>query len=354
MESQKTLSTLFLLADEPPGARLLVDDLHQWPDTTSQAIKTAGWLQEEPPATHVSCHQCDGEHVEEVLYLPRDPTSRAYLACPSCGRVEVPLERLRQFSIDWQRLAAWLAGALNTQKSPTSLLRERAWDLGRCSIGRDRVSVALVRGLRWDDAPHALSPTLAQSGLILTASPAIPRPNWLSKEARLAAVVDVVKIAGDKLVIDRAELETIAQPAPQRRSQKNAAQLTYPLPPGCQFEQVQMELTSDTTLRIRLPNRKPREFDYKQLGLADQRGGTKPAEKLWGTLEQFAVNNGVIDWSLSHGSTERQERLGKHIQRLKQVLQTFFETDREPFFPYNSEKTYRCRFTITDARFGQS
>jgi len=155
-------------------------------------------------------------------------------------------------------------------------------------------------------------------------------------------------------MLDRDELAELVRNRIRLKPKREKPQTTYPLPANCSLERVQIELVSNESLRIKLPNKRPHVFDYKQLGLVDRRSGERPAKTLWSALELFAVNNGFIDWNLSHGSVKHQERLVKHVQRLKQALQRFFETDKEPFYPYQREKGYRCRFVIKDARYGGS
>lgn len=354
MEPHKILHSLLLLADAPTSSKLTADDLNQWPENLRRAVEASAILRKEAPATWINCDQCPDGEPGEVIYLQRNGYADAYISCPICGRVPVPLERLRQYSVDLDGVARWLGVALNTQTTPKVLVPERLWDLGRCTLGTTRLPVLLARGLHWQDAAQALQPALNQSaGVLLTASSTRIAPSWTPRDIAVAALSDITGVDANRLTLNRQELAETARRGLRLRPTRATPLTTYPLPASCTFEQVQIEMVSDESVRIRLPNQRPREFDYKQIGLADRRSG-KPSKVLWAVVEQFAVNSGVIDWNLSSGSTARQERLVKHVQRLKQVLQAFFETNQEPFLPYDTEKTYRCRFVITDARYGGS
>lgn len=354
MEPRKILQNLLSLADSPPPVTLSADDVIQWPETLRHAIQSAGILRAEALATRLNCDQCEDGEVAEVYCLTRNQKQRAYLNCPRCGRVEVPPERLKQFGIDGDHLATWVAKALNTRTHPSTLAHGRLWDLGKCSLRANRLPVALVRGLHWQDAAQVFVPRVTKpNGLLLAISPARVAPSWLPKQTALISLVEIMGLERNRLMLDKDELAEVARNSLRFQPARPETPTTYPLPDHCEFAQIQMELVADDSVRIRVPGKKPREFDYKQLGLADRRGGTKPAQRLWGTLELFAVHNGLIDWKLLSAPIEHQERLVKHVQRLKKILQAFFETDAEPFYPYNTEaKSYRCRFAITDARYG--
>ncbi len=126
--------------------------------------------------------------------------------------------------------------------------------------------------------------------------------------------------------------------------------VTYPLPRGCKFEHVKIELASDSSLRIRLPERNPRVLTYSDLGFQDKRRGDMP-NVLWEVLRALAENNGTIDWE-SEVPPAWRKQLPKHVQRLRQQLQSIFQTNQDPFEYDFSSKGYRCRFQVKDASRG--
>lgn len=126
--------------------------------------------------------------------------------------------------------------------------------------------------------------------------------------------------------------------------------VTYPLPHGCTFKQVKVELASDESIRIRLPGKTPKVFTYAELGFKDKRRGDMP-NVLWEVLCAFAENNGVIDWN-SNVPVEWRKQLPKHIQRLRQHLQSIFQTDQDPIEYDPDSKGYSCQFEIKDTSRG--
>jgi len=102
-----------LLADAPSASKLTADDLNQWPGSLRRAVETSAILREEAPATWINCDQCPDGGTAEVYTIKRGDRNHAYINCPVCGRVPVPLERLRQYSVDLDGVARWLGVALN-------------------------------------------------------------------------------------------------------------------------------------------------------------------------------------------------------------------------------------------------
>ncbi len=169
MEPHKTLHSLLLLADAPSSSKLTADDLNQWPDNLRHAVEASAILREEAPATWISCDQCEDAETAEVIYIQRDRGSHAYISCPTCGRVEIPLSRLKQHSVDLPSLAAWATNGLGINAAPTELVQDRLWRLGTSAIGKEQVAAYLIRGVGWPDAEHVVAARLSSlAGLCLT------------------------------------------------------------------------------------------------------------------------------------------------------------------------------------------
>lgn len=83
------------------------DEVAGWPAGTLDELLREGVLAPTQPARSVICDGCDEDHVEEVEFVEWPPGSplRAYIACPSAGRVAIEPERLRCWSIDRPALA---------------------------------------------------------------------------------------------------------------------------------------------------------------------------------------------------------------------------------------------------------
>lgn len=86
------------IADSP---LFTADDVAFWPDGLLEHMLTAKVIADVENAQSVTCDSCGLDHVECVEYLPPAPGGavRAFINCPSSGRVSVPLSRLRQWRL---------------------------------------------------------------------------------------------------------------------------------------------------------------------------------------------------------------------------------------------------------------
>ncbi|MEX1231117.1 MAG: hypothetical protein WEB58_12805 [Planctomycetaceae bacterium] len=82
------------------------NELAGWPTGLIDEFLSTGTLQATDNALSVVCDACGQDHMEQVQYIQSPPGSalRAYISCPDCGRVQVPLHRLRQWVVNRSRL----------------------------------------------------------------------------------------------------------------------------------------------------------------------------------------------------------------------------------------------------------
>ncbi len=97
-------------------------------------------------ATHVVCNACSEDHVEEVVRIKVGKDIVVRLRCPDAGPVDVPADRLRQWTLDNSRLVSLLSSGIDTANSAEALLSDSAWRLGSAEIAGMSLSVVLVRG----------------------------------------------------------------------------------------------------------------------------------------------------------------------------------------------------------------
>ena len=79
------------------------DEVAAWSDGLVERFADAGLVHQVENATSVVCDACAEGHVEDVTFIesPRRSPVRAYIHCPEHGRVRVPLDRLRQWEVDF-------------------------------------------------------------------------------------------------------------------------------------------------------------------------------------------------------------------------------------------------------------
>lgn len=78
------------------------DEVATWPDGLVEELVSDGTLTPIEMAKSIACDACGQDHVEIVEYIKSPPASelRAYISCPTTGRVPVQLARLRRWGID--------------------------------------------------------------------------------------------------------------------------------------------------------------------------------------------------------------------------------------------------------------
>ena len=84
-------------------ARYSSDEVGTWPSGLKPLLCASGLIRPCENADVVVCDACHEGHAEEVFYIQNPPGSplRAYICCLEQGRVRIPLERLRQWEVDF-------------------------------------------------------------------------------------------------------------------------------------------------------------------------------------------------------------------------------------------------------------
>lgn len=167
-----------------------------------------GLVQEIDAATAVVCDACGLGHAEDVVFVdsPAGADLRAYLTCPENGRVAVPIERLRRWSINFHELTLALAGAL-TANGADEIVPARVWFIGKASLdGRSR-ELFLARGAGWPGASAVLQQAsrlkTAADPVVLVPRGSPPIDVWPGKVPFVVELDDVVGVGPAGLSIDR-------------------------------------------------------------------------------------------------------------------------------------------------------
>jgi hypothetical protein len=142
-------------ADASAAAILAADDVAGWPHGSLETLAALGLLREDAPAKVIICPGCDMQCLKEVELIGEGKNTRAIIICDQRDDMEpidVPLERLRRWTVDLGSLANGLASRLGGQRQAEEVVRGRLWRLGQVPAGELRADVFLARGTRWDDA----------------------------------------------------------------------------------------------------------------------------------------------------------------------------------------------------------
>jgi len=222
------LDIIWRSADNPNPV-LTAEDLAGIPPQIKVRLTELGVLRQSATATHVVCDACFEHHVEKVTASKYpDKTTRFFISCPENGRVEVPRERLFQWTVDFVPILNSLASALFAKGSPIEVVPGRVWNFGRAALAGKSKPVWAARGLAWPDAgqiaaaiPKGRSPVLfylgqaADEELLL----AIPRESIIELRT-------VIHLDGD-LVVDSDAIEaqlTDVESPPGRKQPKKQSQ----------------------------------------------------------------------------------------------------------------------------------
>jgi hypothetical protein len=108
------------LRTENKAIRISWDSIQQWPDGALKAFLKLGLLKSAPAAQSLECQECENRCFMDVLTLPNDNPAftRAFIVCEDAdmqadmGRINVPMDRLRQWQSSPKQLAKVLAGLL--------------------------------------------------------------------------------------------------------------------------------------------------------------------------------------------------------------------------------------------------
>jgi len=142
-------------------ATLTADDLASLDEDVRDALLDQRILVPSRSATHVVCNACHGDHVEEVTRIKDSRGTVAFrIRCPDAGWVDVPEDRLRQWTVDVRRLVAILAAAVGDDGSVEELTPSVAWRIGTIEIAGESFDVVFLRG--GDSAQVALPEELAR------------------------------------------------------------------------------------------------------------------------------------------------------------------------------------------------
>jgi len=211
---------------------LVLEDMEAMSHSHLDRLIDLGLVRQTVTATHVTCDACAEGHVEEVTRIVYpDQATRFFIACPENGRVEVPRERLLQWTVDYLPLFASLSSALSASSGVTEVIPGRVWNLGRAALAGKSRTMWAARGLAWSDAtqlvdvlPKGRSPVL----FFLGQPPddnllQVPRESIIELRTVISLgdegiVVDVDSIER-QLVVEIAE---VAKKKPQKRTSRAA------------------------------------------------------------------------------------------------------------------------------------
>ena len=278
-------------------ARFNGDEIRHRHDDEMGRVVMAGLVRPVENIRCVPCDACAEHHVEEVTYIqsPSGSPVRAYIHCPEHGRVAVPLERLKQWAVNFEGLARAVATGLDLAGQVEDVISGRLWSLGKATIGGRSRSVFLARGATWIDAPSlfgACEPLNASKrALVLVPGDLPPQDAWNGGSPSVVPLKLVARLEENRLAFDRDHLESLL--IEDRRRAPIRAQESFPTPPGTQWREV-MVCVTDVTITIEAKRRR-RVLSFQTAGFEEKRKRDVP-DGIWSLLKVFAMRGGEIPY----------------------------------------------------------
>src|SRR5690554_1637637 len=136
MTPQAVLTELLDRIAASHGAPVLIgaDELADWPVEAVTALQSQGVITRARPAVSVVCPGCERECVMPVYTPPSaGQAAGAFIVCDKrsdINRVPVPLDRLEQWQVSGDSIAAMLAALLGLHRSGHDDASGGRWEVG--------------------------------------------------------------------------------------------------------------------------------------------------------------------------------------------------------------------------------
>lgn len=347
MSGSDPLSAVWSRADVYE-ARFSADDVSAWPEDQESILGEAQIIRRDDNTTSVVCDACHGGHVEDVVLIESPPGSpvRAYIHCPEAGRVAVPLERLKQWAVDFHGLAVAVAKGLHLTGEVEEMVPGRLWSLGKTTIGGRSRDAFLARGTTWVDAPCVFGSceqlNASRGALVLVPGDMSPQDAWTGDPPSVVPLKLVARLEDKHLAFDRDHLESLL--TADRRKAPIKAQDSFPTPLGTQWGEVMVWVT-DSTVTIEA-KRRSKDFSFQAAGFEEKRRRGVP-DGIWSLLKVFAMRGGEIPYDGTGLEHSVRTNLKQYVSELRKRLRALIPgIDGDPIPHVKVDRCYRMVFKI--------
>lgn len=197
---------------DAPSVAFAAEEIARWPAGVLERLVALGVVCDAEPAQHTACPHCPDHHVEEVLYRAGPNGVRYFIPCPETLRVEVPVQQLRRWTIDFDAVARSASSAIVESGRCTSLVAGRLWRLGRVNWQGSHRDVLLARGLLWPDGAQLTQRIDGTGRAIVVVSERVPaRQFWPELPPPVVALSAIARSSAAAISIDPADLAATVQ-----------------------------------------------------------------------------------------------------------------------------------------------
>ena len=219
------LRILWLMLDSYNGG-FRDHSFQDWIPDDALGILKQSWLRETAIAEYVVCPECQDHEEQPILLEYPDGDARWFIPCPEYCRVELEYEQRRQWRMDFDAVAASIAGVLALSGMVSIEIHQKLWRLGRAPWQHKSREVWLLRD--WRSLPESeLRSALRSSGraIVLTYGRVPPDSLWPGKSSVFVALSQVSQWCDNWLSFDAMHLfevvteqdEIVGEAPPQQR-----------------------------------------------------------------------------------------------------------------------------------------
>ncbi|HUT56806.1 MAG TPA: hypothetical protein VNA25_02900 [Phycisphaerae bacterium] len=323
------------------------DEVAGWDDGLVGRFIDAGIVRQVENATFAVCDACSDRHVEDVTFVenPRGSPVRAYIHCPQYGPVRVPLERLKQWAVDFSGFAGTIARALELAGDTEEIVPGRIWFLGKATIAAQSRELFLARGLTWEDARDVIGKSTrlnaARSAIVFAAGDVPPEEIWNGDAPPVVALKTVASFEQAGLSVDRPHIESLLSTG--RKKAPVVSMSSFPTPAGTTWADVRI-IIADREMSITAKGKR-RDYTFIEAGFEERRKRAAP-NRLWVLLKTFGMRGGVLPSKAVQG--KKRDNLKQYVSDLRQRLAALLPGIEGESISYDKdEKSYRTAFRIS-------
>ncbi len=222
------IDKLLARCDQHDEAIFTADEVEDWNEGELDWCLQSGVLTSDQPARELACRECPEQSVEQIVYLePKGcGQANAFLPCPQCGPVNIPLSRLRRWRLVASQLWETIFASAPIDRNVREIVPRRLWRIGKCRLAEKSWEVVVGRMLwRADGVELLRQARFSRQSMVFV--PLHWRHSSRGEFPSVIPLCDVLSWSGTVCTFDMARVEELMaaglkRPYPLRRPRKRA------------------------------------------------------------------------------------------------------------------------------------
>ena len=199
----------------------LFDEVRRWSAGVLDMLTECSVLEELGPADLVACDSCPDNHQINVDICEYPTGTIGMGKCPECGRIQVPMDRLRQWRFNFGGLAGVVARSIGINGERTTDVADRVIFLGTTTINGSSREVFMTRGLYGPDGSDIITRAerlrAARRPVVFVPSRMPDESVWGQRPSSPVCLREIVSLEGPEIHVDAvAFAERVGLPEPGR------------------------------------------------------------------------------------------------------------------------------------------